>query len=206
MYRRGNPPQFRKRPAPLRFQGLAFGCLPPNCAELKAAPIRPSPPRENPVNRSSWTQSNTTASRREHVLLYSSIIPVLGWASTYFYNASAEILRPIGSPLPPAWEGHRWKGRSFLAFVDDGLLGIDPEGPDGRADEQQAGGDAERSDPGASADTIYPKTVGESAPTNWPPMFIMPETVPENSPPTSMGTAQAGPMVISRKNIAAVRQ
>src|SRR5580700_7723622 len=55
-------------------------------------------------------------------------------------------------------------------------------------------------------DTRYPNTVGESAPTNCPPMFIIPETVPENSPPISMGTAQAGPMVISRKNIAAVRQ
>src|ERR1700693_1636897 len=55
-------------------------------------------------------------------------------------------------------------------------------------------------------DTRYPNTVGESAPTNWPPMFIMPDTVPENSPPMSMGTAQAGPMVISRKNMAAVRQ
>src|SRR5271169_6687268 len=55
-------------------------------------------------------------------------------------------------------------------------------------------------------DTRYPNTVGESAPTNWPPMFIMPDTVPENSPPMSMGTAHAGPMVISRKNIAIVRK
>src|ERR1700674_3290673 len=55
-------------------------------------------------------------------------------------------------------------------------------------------------------DTRYPNTVGESAPTNCPPMFIIPDTVPENSPPISIGTAHAGPMVISRKNIAAVRE
>src|ERR1700674_4479971 len=35
-------------------------------------------------------------------------------------------------------------------------------------------------------DTRTPKTVGESAPTICPPMFIIPETVPENSPPISM--------------------
>src|SRR5258706_2017959 len=55
-------------------------------------------------------------------------------------------------------------------------------------------------------DTRYPNIVGERAPTNWPPMFIIPETVPENSPPMSIGTAHAGPIVISRKNIATVRQ
>src|SRR5258708_19604866 len=54
--------------------------------------------------------------------------------------------------------------------------------------------------------TRIPKTVGDSAPTICPPMFIMPDTVPENSPPMSMGTAHAGPIVISRKNIALVRQ
>src|SRR6266404_8517682 len=45
-------------------------------------------------------------------------------------------------------------------------------------------------------DTRYPKIVGERAPTNCTPMFIIPETVPENSPPISMGTAHAGPMVL----------
>lgn len=37
-------------------------------------------------------------------------------------------------------------------------------------------------------------------------MFIIPDTVPEYSPPMSMGTAQDGPMIVSRKNIAPVRQ
>src|SRR5882672_8343174 len=55
-------------------------------------------------------------------------------------------------------------------------------------------------------DTRIPKTVGDSAPTICPPIFIMPDTVPENSPPMSMGTAHAGPIVISRKNIALARQ
>src|ERR1700730_17316296 len=53
-------------------------------------------------------------------------------------------------------------------------------------------------------ETRYPKIVGERAPTNCPPMFIIAETVLENSPPMCMGTAHAGPMVISRKNIATV--
>src|SRR5258708_23536216 len=47
--------------------------------------------------------------------------------------------------------------------------------------------------------TRIPKTVGNSAPTICPPMFIMPDTVQENSPPMSMGTAHAGPIVISRQ-------
>src|SRR5260221_5727410 len=51
-----------------------------------------------------------------------------------------------------------------------------------------------------------PKTNGESAPPMFPAMFIIPDTVPEYLPPTSMGTAQDGPMVHSRKNIAAVKQ
>ena len=37
-------------------------------------------------------------------------------------------------------------------------------------------------------------------------MFIIPETVPEYSPPMSMGTAHDGPMIVSRKNIAPVKQ
>src|SRR3984893_7050330 len=51
-----------------------------------------------------------------------------------------------------------------------------------------------------------PKTNGESAPPMFPAMFIIPDTVPEYLPPTSMGTAQDGPMVHSRKNMAAVKQ
>src|SRR6516225_6391630 len=51
-----------------------------------------------------------------------------------------------------------------------------------------------------------PNTSGDSAPPKFPAMFIMPDTVPEYFPPTSMGTAHEGPMVHSRKNIATVRQ
>src|ERR1700730_4755751 len=51
-----------------------------------------------------------------------------------------------------------------------------------------------------------PKTKGESAPPMFPAMFIIPDTVPEYLPPTSMGTAQDGPMGHSRKNMAAVKQ
>src|SRR5258707_1339198 len=51
-----------------------------------------------------------------------------------------------------------------------------------------------------------PKTNGKSAPPMFPAMFIIPDTVPEYLPPTSMGTAQDGPMVHSRKNMAAVKQ
>src|SRR5215471_18035853 len=54
--------------------------------------------------------------------------------------------------------------------------------------------------------TRTPKTKGDSAPPMFPAMFIMPETVPENLPPTSIGTDHEGPMVHSRKNIAPVRQ
>src|SRR5476649_1269505 len=54
--------------------------------------------------------------------------------------------------------------------------------------------------------TKTPKTIGDSAPPMFPAMFIIPDTVPECSPPTSMGTAQEGPMVHSRKNMAAVKQ
>ena len=39
-----------------------------------------------------------------------------------------------------------------------------------------------------------------------PAMFIIPETVPEYFPPTSIGTDHDGPIVHSRKNIATVRQ
>src|SRR5579862_9005017 len=50
-----------------------------------------------------------------------------------------------------------------------------------------------------------PNTIGEIAPPKLPAMFIMPDTVPEYLPPVSIGTAQDGPMVNSRKNIEAVR-
>src|SRR5215471_12238094 len=46
------------------------------------------------------------------------------------------------------------------------------------------------------------KMIGESPPAKLPNMFIMPDTVPEYSPPTSITTAQAGPIFISRKNAA----
>src|SRR6202000_1441331 len=39
-----------------------------------------------------------------------------------------------------------------------------------------------------------------------PAMFIMPDTVPEYLPPVSIGTAQDGPIVHSKKNIEIVRQ
>src|SRR5262249_17118057 len=50
-----------------------------------------------------------------------------------------------------------------------------------------------------------PNTIGDSAPPILPAMFIMPDTVPEYLPPVSIGTAQDGPIVHSRKNIEAVR-
>src|SRR5258708_31501392 len=51
-----------------------------------------------------------------------------------------------------------------------------------------------------------PKITGETDAVNAPAMFITPVTVPLYSPPTSMGTAQAGPITISRKNSDAVKQ
>ena len=54
--------------------------------------------------------------------------------------------------------------------------------------------------------TRNPNTKGDNAPPMLPAMFIMPDTVPEYLPPTSIGTAQEGPMVHSRKNSAAVKQ
>src|SRR5260370_24736586 len=50
------------------------------------------------------------------------------------------------------------------------------------------------------------KNRGETPPPVFTAMFIIPDTVPEYLPPTSMGTAQDGPMVHSRKNMAAVKQ
>src|SRR5262249_13964198 len=46
------------------------------------------------------------------------------------------------------------------------------------------------------------KIIGERPPAKLPNMFIIPDTVPAYSPPTSITTAQAGPMFISRKNAA----
>src|ERR1700730_15353823 len=43
--------------------------------------------------------------------------------------------------------------------------------------------------------TRIPNTVGDSAPPICPLMFIIPDTVPEYSPPMSIGTAQDGPMI-----------
>src|SRR5262249_47873765 len=57
-----------------------------------------------------------------------------------------------------------------------------------------------------SARTKYPNTNGDIAPPMLPAMFIIPETVPEYLPPVSMGTAQAGQMLHSRKNAAPVKQ
>src|SRR5664280_1664708 len=54
--------------------------------------------------------------------------------------------------------------------------------------------------------TRTPNTSGDKAPPILPAMFILPETVPECSPPISMGTAQDGPIVHSGKNMAAVKQ
>src|ERR1039458_9075150 len=47
-----------------------------------------------------------------------------------------------------AWHAKRLN--RTRAFIDDGLLRIDPERPDGRTNEQQARGHHERSDPGPS--------------------------------------------------------
>src|ERR1700721_3099652 len=44
-----------------------------------------------------------------------------------------------------------------------------------------------------------PYTTAVEAPPTAPTMFITPVTVPLNWPPTSMGTAQAGPITHSRK-------
>src|SRR5258708_35439397 len=54
--------------------------------------------------------------------------------------------------------------------------------------------------------TSTPKTIGDRAPPMFPAIFIIPDTVPETSPPISIGTAQDGPIVHSRKNMAAVKQ
>ena len=85
------------------------------------------------------------------------------------------------------------------------LVGIEPERPHRRADDEQNGGDDERRLPIAELHQEA-EHIGDSAPPILPAMFIMPETVPEYLPPVSMGTAQDGPMVHSRKNIEAVRQ
>src|SRR5215471_14753154 len=50
-----------------------------------------------------------------------------------------------------------------------------------------------------------PNTNGDIAPPKLPAIFIIPDTVPEYLPPVSMGTAQDGPIVHSRKNMAPVR-
>lgn len=44
-----------------------------------------------------------------------------------------------------------------------------------------------------------PKTTGDADAASAPAVFITLLTVPLNSPPTSIGTAQAGPMTSSRK-------
>ena len=96
--------------------------------------------------------------------------------------------------------------RPVLAF-QDGLVGIDPERPDRRA-RRRAGTAATMN---GACQLPHVGQVAEHdrracAPPILPAMFIMPDTVPEYLPPVSIGTAQDGPMVHSRKNIAAVRQ
>jgi hypothetical protein len=54
--------------------------------------------------------------------------------------------------------------------------------------------------------TRNPKTIGETEAARLPAIFITPDTVPLYSPPTSMGTAQAGLITNSRKNNDAVKQ
>jgi hypothetical protein len=54
--------------------------------------------------------------------------------------------------------------------------------------------------------TRSPKIIGETEAARLPAIFIIPETVPLYSPPTSMGTAQAGLITNSRKNSDAVKQ
>ncbi len=54
--------------------------------------------------------------------------------------------------------------------------------------------------------TRKPNTMGEAEAERLPAMFITPVTVPLYSPPTSMGTAQAGPITISKKKNEPVRQ
>src|SRR5580692_5335911 len=51
-----------------------------------------------------------------------------------------------------------------------------------------------------------PKTTGDTDAASAPAVFITLLTVPLNSPPTSMGTAQAGPITSSRKKNEMARQ
>jgi hypothetical protein len=51
-----------------------------------------------------------------------------------------------------------------------------------------------------------PKIRGETEAARLPAIFITPDTVPLYSPPTSMGTAQAGLITNSRKNSDPVKQ
>src|ERR1700687_2172724 len=51
-----------------------------------------------------------------------------------------------------------------------------------------------------------PKTTGDTDAANAPAVFITLLTVPLNSPPTSIGTAQAGPITNSRKKNEMARQ
>src|SRR5580704_3922552 len=111
--------------------------------------------RERPAGHSSWSLPNTAVSLHQPAPAYSRIIPVLGY-----------IVNPLALSIGGG-DGRRKDadGRSghSCASVDHRLLGIDPEGPDGRADEQQAGGDAEWSDPGASGDEIAEHRWGKRA-------------------------------------------
>src|ERR1700723_3897079 len=50
-----------------------------------------------------------------------------------------------------------------------------------------------------------PKKRGDRDPAKLPAIFITPQTVPLYSPPTSIGTAQAGLITSSRKNSDAVK-
>ena len=87
----------------------------------------------------------------------------------------------------------------------DVLVGVEPECPDRRASDEQTRGDDEGRLPVADLGQIAEHD-RRDAPPKLPAMFIMPDTVPEYLPPVSIGTDQDGPMVHSRKNIAAVRQ
>ena len=93
-----------------------------------------------------------------------------------------------------------------LSAREDFLVGIEPERPNGGADNQQCSRDDERRLPRANLDQNAPNTIGEMAPPKLPAMFIIPDTVPEYLPPVSIGTAHDGPIVNSRKNIEMVRQ
>src|SRR5579864_9139181 len=53
--------------------------------------------------------------------------------------------------------------------------------------------------------TRNPKMIGDRDAARLPAMFITPDTVPLYSPPTSMGTAQAGLITSSKKNSDAVK-